>query len=65
MKLVLKMLNVISKKYFLIVSTGVLFFLYFMLYLFLTGNYLFLIIGIIEIMIALSSIYLLLSITKK
>jgi len=69
------MLNVISKFlkfsefnlfiYSFIISTGLLFFLYFMFYLFLTGNSLFLIIALVEGIIGIISIFLLLKITEN
>jgi len=51
--------------YSLIVSTGSLFFMYFMFYLFLTGNPLFLIIGLVEGAIAILTGWLLYAATKK
>lgn len=69
------MLNVISRflkfsefnlfVYSFIVSTGILFFLYFMFYLFLTGNNLFLIIALIEGIIGILAVFLLLRITEN
>ena len=51
--------------YSFIVSTGVLFCLYFASYLFFTSNSLFLIIAIIEIIIATFAILILFKITKN